>query len=186
MLVENSMMVFASFVGFIIICFFLLKTNTGKIVLAHIALKGPVIGDLTQKIAVSRFSRTFCSLLGAGVSILQALQITASVMGNPLMEEMIARMVIGVQQGNTLASTLTKVTIFPNMVKKMIEVGENTGNLDVMLSKAADFYDREVKESLEGLSSAITPLLTVAMGMIIGGIALSVFMPLFQMSKGIR
>ncbi len=72
------------------------------------------------------------------------------------------------------------------MVKKMIEVGENTGNLDVMLSKAADFYDREVKESLEGLSSAITPLLTVAMGMIIGGIALSVFMPLFQMSKGIR
>jgi len=186
MLVENSMMVFASFVGFIIICFFLLKTNTGKIVLAHIALKGPVIGDLAKKIAVSRFSRTFCSLLGAGVSILQALQITASVMGNPLMEEMIARMVIGVQQGNTLASTLTKVTIFPNMVKKMIEVGENTGNLDVMLSKAADFYDREVKESLEGLSSAITPLLTVAMGMIIGGIALSVFMPLFQMSKGIR
>ena len=94
------------------------------------------------------------------------------------MEEMIARMVIGVQQGNTLASTLTKVTIFPNMVK-MIEVGK-IPVIDVMLSKAADFYDREVKESLEGLSSAITPLLTVAMGMIIGGIALSVFMPLFQ------
>jgi type IV pilus assembly protein PilC len=185
-LIHNSTTVAFVAVAIVVIFFFLLKTNTGKVVLAHITLRGPIIGEISQKVAVSRFSRTFCALLGSGVSILEALQITASVMGNPLMEDMIENMAVGVQQGNTLASTLTRVKIFPAMVKKMIEVGENTGNLDVMLSKAADFYDREIKEALEGLSAALTPLLTVAMGIIIGGIALSVFMPLFQMSKGIR
>ncbi len=185
-LINNSTMVMAVAGGIVAIIFFLLKTNAGKVVLAHVTLRGPIIGEIAQKVAVSRFARTFCALLGAGVSILEALQITASVMGNPLMEDMIENMALGVQQGNTLASTLTRVKIFPGMVKKMIEVGENTGNLDVMLSKAADFYDRELKEALDGLSAALTPLLTVAMGIIIGGIALSVFMPLFQMSKGIR
>ncbi len=186
MLLENSLMVAAGAAGVAAAFYFGLKTQVGKVIMAHITLKGPVIGPLTQKIAVSRFSRTFCSLLGAGVPILQALQITASVMGNPLMEDMIANMAIGVQQGNTLASTLVKVNIFPPMVKKMIEVGENTGNLDVMLTKAADFYDREVKEALDGLTSAITPLLTVAMGIIIGAIALSVFMPLFKMTQSMK
>ena len=186
MLLENYVMVAAGAVGIVAAFYFGLKTQAGKIIMAHITLKGPIIGPLTQKIAVSRFSRTFCSLLGAGVPILQALQITASVMGNPLMEDMISHMAIGVQQGNTLASTLVKVNIFPPMVKKMIEVGENTGNLDVMLTKAADFYDREVKEALDGLTSAITPLLTVAMGIIIGAIALSVFMPLFKMSQSMK
>lgn len=185
-LINNSMMVVAAVAGMAVGLFFLLKTPIGQRVLAVITLKGPVIGPLTQKIAVSRFSRTFCSLLGAGVPIMQALQITASVMGNPLMEEMISNMSIGVQQGNTLASTLVKVDIFPPMVKKMIEVGENTGNLDVMLSKAADFYDREVKEALDGLTSAITPILTVFMGAIIGTIALSVFMPLFKMTQSMK
>ncbi len=175
--------------GFLVLCagiFFTLKTAIGRKAISWFTLKAPILGDLTQKIAVSRFSRTFCSLLGAGVPILQALQITASVMGNPLMEEMISNMAIGVQQGNTLASTLTKVTIFPPMVKKMIEVGENTGNLDVMLTKAADFYDREVKESLDGLTSALTPILTVVMGIVIGTIALSVFMPLFKMTASVK
>jgi type IV pilus assembly protein PilC len=185
-LVHNSTTVLIVAATVAAIFIFLLKTNSGKIVMAHITLRGPIIGEITQKVAVSRFARTFCALLGSGVSILQALQITSSIMGNPLMENMIENMAVGVQQGNTLASTLTKVKIFPAMVKKMIEVGENTGNLDVMLGKAADFYDREIKEALDGLSAALTPLLTVAMGIIIGGIALSVFMPLFQMSKGIR
>ena len=102
------------------------------------------------------------------------------------MEEMIENMAIGVQQGNTLASTLKKVDVFPPMVKQMIEVGENSGNLDVMLSKAADFYDRDVKEALDGLTAAITPILTVVMGIIIGTIALSVFMPLFKMSSSMK
>lgn len=183
---ENSIMCAGGALAVALGLYFGLKTKVGANLMAHFTLKAPIIGDLTQKIAVSRFSRTFCSLLGSGVPILQALQITGSVMGNPLMEEMVAGMATGVQGGNTLASTLVKVTIFPPMVKKMIEVGENTGNLDVMLTKAADFYDREVAESLDGLTSAITPLLTVGMGIIIGAIALSVFMPLFKMSASAK
>lgn len=185
-LLNNYVMVFGGTVGFGVGLFLFMRTPIGKKTIAYLSLKGPIIGPLTQKIAVSRFSRTFCSLLGAGVPIMQALQITASVMGNPLMEEMIGNMSIGVQQGNTLASTLVKVDIFPPMVKKMIEVGENTGNLDVMLSKAADFYDREVKEALDGLTSALTPILTVVMGIVIGTIALSVFMPLFKMTQSMK
>jgi type IV pilus assembly protein PilC len=185
-LINNYVMVAGGAAGVAAGMFFFLKTPFGSRMLAKLSLVAPIVGPLTQKIAVSRFSRTFCSLLGAGVPIMQALQITASVMGNPIMEEMIGQMSIGVQQGNTLASTLTKVYIFPPMVKKMIEVGENTGNLDVMLSKAADFYDREVKEALDGLTSAITPILTVVMGIVIGTIALSVFMPLFKMTESMK
>lgn len=186
MLINNYIMVAAGTVGVVALMVTAFKTEVGKKAIAIFTLKAPVIGPLTQKIAVSRFSRTFCSLLGAGVPIMQALQITASVMGNPLMEEMIGNMAIGVQQGNTLASTLAKVDIFPPMVKKMIEVGENTGNLDVMLTKAADFYEREVKEALDGLTSALTPILTVVMGIMIGTIALSVFMPMFKMTQSVK
>ncbi|MBQ2594577.1 MAG: type II secretion system F family protein [Candidatus Riflebacteria bacterium] len=185
-LIDHYMLCIAGALGIGALVFLALKTKPGQHVVALFSLKAPIIGELTQKIAVSRFARTFCSLLGAGVPIMQALQITASVMGNPIMEKMIADMAIGVQQGNTLASTLVKVDVFPPMVKKMIEVGENSGNLDVMLSKAADFYDRDVKEALDGLTAAITPILTVVMGIIIGTIALSVFMPLFQMSASMK
>jgi type IV pilus assembly protein PilC len=185
-LIDHYMLCIAGALGIGAIVFLALKTKPGQHLVALFSLKAPILGELTQKIAVSRFARTFCSLLGAGVPIMQALQITASVMGNPIMEKMIADMAIGVQQGNTLASTLVKVDVFPPMVKKMIEVGENSGNLDVMLSKAADFYDRDVKEALDGLTAAITPILTVVMGIIIGTIALSVFMPLFQMSASMK
>ena len=185
-LIEHYLLCAGGAAGIGLLIFLALKTKPGQHIVALFSLKAPIIGELTQKIAVSRFARTFCSLLGAGVPIMQALQITASVMGNPIMEKMIADMAIGVQQGNTLASTLTKVDVFPPMVKKMIEVGENSGNLDVMLSKAADFYDRDVKEALDGLTAAITPILTVVMGIIIGTIALSVFMPLFQMSASMK
>lgn len=185
-LLEHYFLVAAGALGIAALIFLGCKTAVGKKFIAIFSLKAPIIGPLTQKIAVSRFARTFCSLLGAGVPIMQALQITSSVMGNPIMEQMIAGMAIGVQQGNTLASTLVKVDVFPPMVKKMIEVGENSGNLDVMLSKAADFYDREVAEALDGLTAAITPLLTVGMGIIIGTIALSVFMPLFKMSSSMK
>ena len=185
-LIDHYMLCIAGALGIGALVFLALKTKPGQHLVALFSLKAPILGELTQKIAVSRFARTFCSLLGAGVPIMQALQITASVMGNPIMEKMIADMAIGVQQGNTLASTLVKVDVFPPMVKKMIEVGENSGNLDVMLSKAADFYDRDVKEALDGLTAAITPILTVVMGIIIGTIALSVFMPLFQMSASMK
>lgn len=185
-LIKHYLICAAVVAGIGIIIYLALKTEVGRRVTALFTLKAPIIGTLTQKIAVSRFARTFCSLLGAGVPIMQSLQITASVMGNPILEKIILECSIGVQQGSTLASTLQKVDVFPPMVKKMIEVGENSGNLDVMLSKAADFYDRDVAEALDGLTAALTPILTVGMGIIIGTIALSVFMPLFKMSSSMK
>lgn len=162
------------------------KTEIGKNLIATFSMKAPIMGNLTNKIAVSRFARTFCSLLGAGVPILQALQITGSVMGNPIMEKQVLGMASVVQGGQTLASALDNVTFFPPMVKKMMEVGENTGNLDVMLAKAADFYEREIKEALGGLTAAITPIMTVVMGIIIGTIAMSVFLPMFKMTDAMK
>lgn len=185
-LIENSTTVILSTLAIVVCIIFFLRTEFGSRLFSHFKLKCPILGDLTQKIAVSRFARTFCSLLGAGVPILESLKITGSVMGNPLFEEVVDNMAVGVQRGGTIASSLTKVTVFPPMVKKMIEVGESSGNLTTMLSKAADFYDREVKEALDSLTSALTPILTVAMGFIIGTIALSVFMPLFRMTRSMR
>lgn len=185
-LIEHYILCASIAIGIIVGIILLTKTEMGQKVVATVSLKAPIIGNLTQKIAVSRFARTFCSLLGAGVPIMQALQITGSVMGNPIIEKMINECSIGVQQGNTLASQLNKVDVFPTMVKKMVEVGENSGNLDKMLSKAADFYDRDVAEALDGLTAALTPILTVVMGIIIGTIALSVFMPLMQMSTKMK
>ena len=185
-LIDHSALCAAGAVALGLGVFFATKTQAGQRIISLVSLRAPIVGPLTQKIAVSRFARTFCSLLGAGVPIMQSLQITASVLGNPIIEKMIADCAIGVQQGNTLASQLNKVDVFPTMVKKMVEVGENSGNLDTMLSKAADFYDREVAEALDGLTAAITPLLTVGMGIIIGTIAVSVFMPLMQMSAKMK
>lgn len=163
-----------------------LKTEMGESLMNHLAVRLPIVGELTKKVAVGRFCRTFCSLLGAGVPILNALKITGSVMGNKLFEDLIGEMAIGVQGGKRLGATVKGNYLFPTMVQKMIEVGENSGNLDKMLEKAADFFDQEVAEALDGLTSALTPILTVVMGIMIGGIALSVFMPLFSIVQQMK
>ncbi len=177
---ENYIMVGAGTLGVIAVIYIFLQTELGQTLMAKVSVSAPIVGDITKKVAISRFSRTFCSLLGAGVPILNALKITGSVMGNRLLEELVDKMAIGVQQGNRLASTIKGNNLFPPMVQKMMEVGENSGNLDKMLEKVADFYDMETAEALDGLTSALTPILTVVMGIIIGGIALSVFLPLFS------
>ncbi|RCK81527.1 MAG: Type IV fimbrial assembly protein PilC [Candidatus Ozemobacter sibiricus] len=185
-LIENWMMWLIGTAGVGVGGYLFLQTDLGESLMNHIAVRAPIVGNLTKKVAVSRFCRTFCSLLAAGVPILNALKITASVMGNKLFENMIMEMAVGVQQGKRLAATIKGNPLFPTMVQKMIEVGENSGNLDKMLEKAADFFDQEVAEALDGLTSALTPILTVVMGIIIGGIALSVFMPLFSIVQQMK
>ncbi|OQA05270.1 MAG: Type II secretion system protein F [bacterium ADurb.Bin374] len=162
------------------------KTELGESLLARFVISAPILGPISKKIAISRFARTLCSLLGSGVPILDALRITGSVMGNKVLEEIVGQMAISVQQGKGLASSVKGSKIFPSMVQKMMEVGENSGNLDKMLEKVADFYDQETSEALEGLTSALTPILTVFMGIVIGGIALSVFMPLFSIVQQMK
>lgn len=185
-LIENWMMWVVGTAGAGVGGYLFLQTDLGQSIMNHIAVRAPIVGNLTKKVAVSRFCRTFCSLLAAGVPILNALKITASVMGNKLFEDMIGEMAVGVQQGKRLAATIKGNPLFPTMVQKMIEVGENSGNLDKMLEKAADFFDQEVAEALDGLTAALTPILTVVMGIIIGGIALSVFMPLFSIVQQMK
>lgn len=185
-LINNWMLWVSGTVGVIVGLYLFSQTEMGENIINQISIRAPIIGPISKKVAVSRFCRTLCSLLGAGVPILQALKITASVMGNKLYENMILDIAVGVQQGKRLAATIKGSTLFPTMVQKMIEIGENSGNLDKMLEKAADFYDQEVSEALDGLTSALTPILTVIMGIIIGGIALSVFMPLFSIVQQMK
>ncbi|MBP7633671.1 type II secretion system F family protein [Candidatus Ozemobacteraceae bacterium] len=183
---EQYVLVIAAIAGIAFGLYTFFKTELGESLLARFVISAPILGPISKKIAISRFARTLCSLLGSGVPILDALRITGSVMGNKVLEEIVGQMAVSVQQGKGLASSVKGSTIFPSMVQKMMEVGENSGNLDKMLEKVADFYDQETSEALEGLTSALTPILTVFMGIVIGGIALSVFMPLFSIVQQMK
>ncbi|HNW35789.1 MAG TPA: type II secretion system F family protein, partial [Candidatus Ozemobacteraceae bacterium] len=185
-LLEQYILVLAVTGGLGLGFYMFLKTELGEAIIARLAISAPIVGPITKKIAVSRFARTFCSLLGSGVPILNALKITGSVMGNKVLEDLVAQMAISVQQGKGLSSSIKGNPIFPTMVQKMMEVGENSGNLDKMLEKVADFYDQETAEALDGLTGALLPVLTVFMGVMIGGIALSVFMPLFSIVQQMK
>ncbi len=162
------------------------QTEVGQNLISWLSVTLPIAGPVTKKIAVSRFARTLCSMLAAGVPILQSLKITQSVMGNRAMERVLDDMMISVQGGKGLVNAIKDSPLFPRMVIKMMEIGENSGNLDKMLLKVADFYDQEVAEALDGLTGALTPILTVIMGIMIGGIALSVFMPLFSIVQKMK
>jgi len=185
-LIEQYILVLAVTGGAGLGLYMFLKTELGEMLVARLSISAPVVGPITKKIAISRFARTFCSLLGSGVPILNALKITGSVMGNKVLEDIIGQMAISVQQGKGLSSSIKGNPIFPSMVQKMMEVGENSGNLDKMLEKVADFYDQETTEALDGLTGALLPILTVFMGVMIGGIALSVFMPLFSIVQQMK
>ncbi len=162
------------------------KTEIGENIIAYLSVQAPIVGPLNKKIAIGRFGRTFSALQAAGVPILESLKITGSVMGNKALEAIIIKMSTGVQQGKGMTASIKGETLFPTMVVKMMEVGENTGNLPKMLEKIADFYDQETAEALDGLTAAITPIMTVGMGIVIGTIALSVFMPLFSMCQNMK
>jgi len=183
---ENYIICLGTTGGLIAGIYLFMKTELGERIIARLSITAPVVGNISKKIAIGRFARTFCALLTAGVPILNALKVTGSIMGNKLLEDVVAQMAIGVQQGQRIAATIKNNPLFPPMVQKMMEVGENSGNLDKMLEKVADFYDQETSEALEGLTAALTPILTVVMGVMIGGIALSVFMPLFSIVQQMK
>ncbi|MFC1743023.1 type II secretion system F family protein [Candidatus Riflebacteria bacterium] len=159
----------------------LTSTKKGKRVVDLVLLNAPLFGPLAKKIAVGRFARTFSSLISAGVTIIEALAVTEKVMGNIVLEEVISDMRANITRGMGLAKPLMNHPIFPTLVVKMMDIGEQTGNLDVMLEKVGDFYDSEVEDELAGLTSAIEPVVIVFMGGAIMFIALSVFLPLFNM-----
>jgi len=153
----------------------------GRKVIDSITLKLPVLGSLMRKIAVARFCRTLSTLLASGVSILEALDITARTAGNAIVEEAILTTRKSIERGETIAQPLRETNVFPSMVVQMISVGEATGALDTMLSKIADFYEEEVDVAVAGLLTLLEPIMIFFLGVVVGGIVIAMYLPIFDL-----
>jgi type IV pilus assembly protein PilC len=141
----------------------------------------PILGDIFRKIAVARFSRTLSTLLSSGVPILQSLDITAKTSGNVIIEQAITKVRTGVERGENFVDPLKATEVFPHMVAQMIGIGEQTGALDAMLGKIADFYEAEVDAAIANLLTLIEPLLIGFLGVTIGAIVIAMYLPLFTL-----
>jgi len=143
-----------------------------------------IFGDLLKKQALARFSRTLATLLSSGVNILDALEITAKTAGNKVIEQAILRSRQSIAQGESIANPLAKEkALFPPMVVQMITIGEQTGGLDDMLNKVADFYDAEVDQAVENLMSAIEPIVIVFLGVVVAGLLMAMYLPIFKLAS---
>jgi len=159
-----------------------ISTDGGRLIWDTIKLKLPVFGSLAQKTALSRFSRTLAVLSRTGVPILQAIDIVADTSGNRLVAKALEEVKDSVRAGESLAAPLSRHAVFPPMVVQMMTVGEETGELDGMLAKVADFYEGEVEDTVNALTSLIEPLLIVVMGVTVGGILISLYLPIFNIA----
>ena len=160
---------------------FYYKTTGGRKIIDRILLKLPIFGKILQKIAVARFSRTLSTLLSSGVPILQSLDITARTAGNVIIEEAIISVRTGVERGENFVDPLRATEVFPNMVSQMVGIGEQTGALDAMLGKIADFYEQEVDAAIANLLTLMEPLLIGFLGVTIGSIVIAMYLPLFTL-----
>jgi type IV pilus assembly protein PilC len=158
-------------------------TVSGRRTTDRLGMKMPIIGNVLLKSAVARFTRTLGTLIGSGVPILQGLEITARTAGNKVIQEAIEATAVSISQGDTIAAPLKASGVFPPMVVQMIGIGEQTGALDEMLSKIADFYDDEVDAAVDALTAAIEPVMIVLMGTMVGGMLVAMYLPMFKMSS---
>jgi len=161
-------------------------TPDGKLAIDKMLLKMPVLGDVLRKSAVSRFTRTLGTLIGSGVSILDGLEITAKTAGNRVIQDAIMESRASIAGGETISAPLQKSQVFPPMVISMIAVGEQTGGLDEMLSKIADFYDEEVDAAVSGLLSLMEPVMIVFLGVVVGGMVVAMYLPIFDMMNAVQ
>jgi type IV pilus assembly protein PilC len=157
------------------------QTDAGRYQIDKIMLKSPILGLLLRKIAVARFCRTLGTLLSSGVAILESLEITARTAGNAVIEEALMQVRKEVEEGKTIAEPLTRTEQFPPMVVQMIGVGEQTGAMDTMLSKIADFYEDEVDAAVEGMMALIEPVIIAFLGVVIGTIVVAMYLPMFSL-----
>ena len=162
------------------------KTESGKMRLDSIKLNMPIFGILMRKVAVSKFTRTLSTLIKSGVPILGSLEIVSKTSGNKVVETAVDNVRKNVREGEPIADPLLRSGVFPPMVVRMISVGEQTGELEKMLTKIADFYDEQVDAAVSGLTSLIEPLIIAFLGVVIGGIVVCMFMPILQMSTMIN
>jgi type IV pilus assembly protein PilC len=156
-------------------------TVAGKTAIDGFMLKTPVFGILIRKVAVAKFTRTLGTLISSGVAILDGLDITARTAGNKIVEAAVLRTRASISEGKTIADPLRESGVFPPMVVQMISVGEQTGALDAMLSKIADFYDEEVDTAVANLTALLEPMLMVFLGIVIGGVVIAMYLPIFKL-----
>ncbi len=156
-------------------------TAQGRMVMDTLVLKLPVIGILMRKIAVARFTRTLGTLISSGVPILEGLDITAKTSGNAVVEKALFQVRKSLEEGKSLTEPLKECEVFPGMVTQMISVGEQTGAMDAMLSKIADFYEEEVDAAVKDLLTALEPVMIVFLGVVVGGVVISMYLPLFSL-----
>ncbi len=160
-----------------------INTEKGRYMFDAQKLKIPVVGELFQKVALAKFARTFATLIKSGVAALNALEIVAKTSGNKVIEKVVLATRDSVRDGEPIAVSLSKDKVFPPMVCRMIGIGEQTGQLEKMLSKIADFYDEQVDAAVSGLTSLIEPLVIALLGVIIGGIVVALFLPIFKITE---
>jgi len=177
---DNIFLIFLGIIGLIVGYKFIVRNPKGRLTVDRIKINSPVLGNLIRKSAISRFSRTLGTLLSSGVSILDALEITAKTSGNRVVHDAIKRSVVSIAEGDTITAPLKETGVFPPMVTQMVSVGEKTGGLDEMLNKIADFYDEEVDAAVSALTSIIEPIVIVFIGVVIGGILIAMYLPMFD------
>ncbi len=157
------------------------KTNNGRHVIDGLVLKMPILGLIMRKIAVARFCRTLATLISSGVPILDGLEITAKTAGNAIIEDAVMATRTSIEHGETIAAPLKETAVFPAMVVQMISVGEATGALDTMLAKIADFYEEEVDTAVAGLLTLLEPIMIAILGVVVGGIVIAMYLPIFDL-----
>ena len=157
------------------------ETPSGRMVIDKLILKLPLLGNLMKRISVARFTRTLGTLITSGVPMLEAMDITARTSGNAVVEEAILSVRKAIETGRTIVDPLRETGVFPNMVVQMIGVGEQTGALDAMLNKVADFYEDDVDAAVGDLLTAMEPMIILVLGVVVGGVVISMYLPLFSL-----
>jgi type IV pilus assembly protein PilC len=180
---RNIMYIVAALVAVVVAIRAYYQTPQGRMNIDRLMLRMPVVGDLLRKVAVARFSQNMSLLLSSGVPILDGLAITARTAGNKIVEKAIMDSRVSISQGKTVAEPLKESKIFPPMVCQMVAVGESTGGLDVMLKKVAELYEEEVDEAVANLTALMEPMIMVVLGVILGGLVISMYLPIFQMGS---
>jgi len=178
-------LIFGSIAAVMFMTIRFIRTDRGKEVLHPIALKLPIFGDIIRKVAVARFTRTLGTMVSSGVPILDALNICSRTAGNKVVEREVQRARVSISEGKPMVEPLSQSVVFPPMVVSMIGVGESTGALDAMLQKIADFYESEVENAVTAMKQLIEPLMILFLGVIIGGLVIAMYLPIFKIGSAV-
>jgi type IV pilus assembly protein PilC len=178
-------MVGAGIIGLVFLIRYTYSTSGGRLAIDKLMLTLPIMGDMQRKAAVARFTRTLGTLVSSGVSILEGLEITAKTAGNRVIHDAVMGSRASIAGGETIAGPLKESGVFPPMVVQMINVGEQTGGLDEMLTKIADFYDEEVDAAVSALLAAMEPIMIVVLGVVVGGMIVAMYLPIFDMINAV-